>query len=114
MLEIKVIAYLLQNNLKRLKRQFFKGDDSGTFMSEKKSVRTKGKISFSRYFQEFKEGERAAVVKEISMFSSFPKNIQGRTGVIEKKIGRSYMIKIKDKNKEKKYIIAPMHLKKIN
>lgn len=82
-------------------------------MSRKKSVRTRGKISFSRYFQEFKQGDKAAVVKEKSIPSNFPENIQGRTGVIEKKIGREYSVKIKDKNREKTYIIAPIHLKKI-
>ena len=79
----------------------------------KKKVRTKGKIQFSRYFQKLKEGESVAVVIEPSVKLSFPKRLQGRTGKIEGKRGKTYFVKIKDQNKEKKFLIAPIHLKKI-
>jgi len=45
--------------------------------------------------------------------SSFPKRIQGRTGTIFSKRGRSYVIKMNDGKKEKQYIIEPVHLKRI-
>jgi large subunit ribosomal protein L21e len=82
-------------------------------MSGKKKIRTRGKIQFSRYFQELKEGDSVAVVKEPSVRASFPERLQGRTGVVEGKRGRAYIIKIKDQNKEKKILINPIHLKKI-
>jgi len=34
-------------------------------------------------------------------------------GIIKAKRGKSYVIKIKDQNKEKSFIIEPIHLKKI-
>ena len=37
----------------------------------------------------------------------------GRTGVVEGKRGKSYIIEVNDQNKEKKFIIAPIHLKKM-
>lgn len=80
---------------------------------KKKKVRTKGKISFSRYFQDFKEGDIVSVVRELAISASFPKRLQGKTGVIESKRGKVYFVKIKDKNKEKKFLIEPIHLKKI-
>jgi ribosomal protein L21E len=40
--------------------------------------------------------------------------LRGRTGVVEKKRGRAYMVKLKDQNKEKRFLIEPIHLKKIN
>ena len=80
---------------------------------KKKKVRTKGKISFSRYFQDFKEGDIVSVVRELAIKASFPERLQGRTGVIESKRGKVYFVKIKDKNKEKKFLIEPIHLKKI-
>jgi ribosomal protein L21E len=43
----------------------------------------------------------------------FPKRIQGRTGIIKEKRGKSYIIKLKDLKKEKIFIINPIHLKKI-
>ena len=82
-------------------------------MVRRKKIRTRGKLSLSRYFQKFKEGEHIAVAKEISLQPRFPKRIQGRTGVVRGKRGRSYLVMIKDINKEKEYLIAPIHLKKI-
>ena len=79
----------------------------------KKKVRTRGKIKFSRYFQKLQEGESVAVVIEPSVKSSFPKRLQGRTGKIEEKRGKAYFVKIKDQKKEKKFLIEPIHLKKI-
>lgn len=79
----------------------------------KKKIRTRGKIQFSRYFQKFQVGESAAVVMEPSIKSSFPKRLQGRTGKIEGKRGKAYFVKIKDQKKEKKFLIEPIHLKKI-
>lgn len=82
-------------------------------MVKSKKIREKGKISFSRYFQKFDEGDTAAVVKELSIPSSFPERLQGRTGKIQSKRGKAYFIKIKDQNKEKKFLIEPIHLRKI-
>jgi ribosomal protein L21E len=53
------------------------------------------------------------VVRELSQTPKFPKTLQGRTGVVDSKKGRSYVVKIKDLNKEKEYIIHPVHLKKV-
>ena len=82
-------------------------------MVKRKSIRARGKISLSRYFQKFNSGDSVAVVKEISLASTFPKRLQGRTGKIIEKRGRSYVIKIMDHNKEKTFIIEPVHLRKI-
>lgn len=82
-------------------------------MAEVKNIRKKGKIPLSKYFQEFKKGEFVAVTRDISLNPRFPKRMQGKTGIIEEKKGKSYVIKIKDQEKEKKFIIEPIHLKKI-
>jgi len=82
-------------------------------MIKRKKVRTRGKLSLSRYFQEFKEGDRVGIVREHSQNPKFPARIQGITGVVEGKRGRAYIIKIKEGNKEKIHIIKPIHLKKI-
>jgi large subunit ribosomal protein L21e len=82
-------------------------------MAPNKKIRTKGKLSLQRYFQELKEGERVSVVRELSIPASFPKRLQGRTGTISGKRGKAYIIEIKDQNKEKTFLIEPIHLKKI-
>ena len=82
-------------------------------MANRKPVRTRGKLQLSRYFQEFKQGDSVTVIAEKSLSPTFPKRLQGRTGKVDKKIGRSYSVKIKDQTKEKDFIISPIHLKKI-
>lgn len=81
-------------------------------MLKRKQVREKGKIKFSRYFQNLKIGDKVAVVRELSLKAGFPKTIQGRIGEIEEKKGSCYIVKIKI-GKGKRFIIHPIHLKKI-
>jgi ribosomal protein L21E len=81
-------------------------------MLKRKRIREKGKLKFSKYFQQLKQGDRVAVVRELSQEGWFPKTLQGRTGVIEGKRGDSYLVNIK-LGKEKSYIIHPIHLKKL-
>ena len=82
-------------------------------MIKRKAKREKGKIKFSAYFQSFKEGDRVAVKRELSVQPKFPKQIQGRSGVVSGKRGNSYIVKISDLNKAKTYVIHPVHLKKL-
>ena len=81
-------------------------------MVNKKPLRTKGKLQLSRYFQELKEGDRVSVIREMSVVGSFPKRLQGKTGVVEGRRGKAYIVKIKDIQKEKSFLINPIHLKK--
>ena len=83
-------------------------------MVKRKKIRTRGKLSLSRWFQELKEGDRVAISREPAVQSSFPERMQGRTGVVNGKRGRVYLVSIKDHDKEKKYLIAPIHLKKMS
>lgn len=82
-------------------------------MAKHKTPRQKGKLSLSRYFQEFKAGDSVAVVRELSIPFSYSTRLQGRTGKIIEKKGNSYYVQIKDLNKPKKYFIKAIHLKKI-
>ena len=82
-------------------------------MPRGKKIRTKGKIKLSQYFQNLIKGDIVSVNKERSFAFNFPLRIQGRTGTVERKIGSHYFVKIKDRNKEKKFLIEPLHLKKL-
>jgi ribosomal protein L21E len=82
-------------------------------MSKRKKVRGRGKIKLSEYFKELKEGDRVSIVREQSLQPSFPKRIQGKSGVIETKRGKSFIVKLSDQNKEKRFIIEAIHLKKL-
>ena len=82
-------------------------------MVNKQPIRKRGKLQLSKYFQILSKGDRVAVVEERSLASSYPKRLQGRTGIVEERQGRSYIVKINDSKKEKTYLIEPIHLKKI-
>jgi large subunit ribosomal protein L21e len=82
-------------------------------MVNKKPIRTRGKLSLSKYFQQFGNGEFVAISQEKAVQSSFPKRLQGTTGIVEAKRGKAYIIKIKDGRKDKRILIEPIHLKKI-
>lgn len=82
-------------------------------MAGRKKIKERGKIRLSEYFKDLRTGDRVAVKKEQSVAASFPERIQGRTGIVEGKRGRSCIVKLKELNKEKTFIIAPIHLKRI-
>ena len=82
-------------------------------MVKRKNIRTRGKISISRYFQRLSGGENVSIDKNLSVPFNFPRRMQGRTGKVEKKRGQFYLVKIKDQMKPKTFLIHPIHLKKI-
>ena len=81
-------------------------------MLKKKNVRERGKLRLSQYFQELKEGDRVAIVRELSIKTGVPRTMQGRTGVVEGKRGNAYIVNIK-MGKEKRFLVHPIHLKKL-
>lgn len=82
-------------------------------MNKNKRPRTKGKISFTRFFQKFKEGDFVAVDVEPSILFGYSDRVQGKTGKVLAKRGNAYEVLINEINKPKRYLIKPIHLKKI-
>ena len=82
-------------------------------MLKRKKVREKGKIRLSEYFKNLKQGDTVTVKRDLGVAGAFPRRMQGRSGVVESKKGKCFVVKIKDINKEKKFIIHPVHLKKL-
>ncbi len=79
----------------------------------KKDYRDKGKISISRYFQEFKIGDKVVLKAEPSIHKGmYHPRFHGKTGTIKSKQGKCYQVLINDHNKEKTLIIHPIHLRK--
>tara|TARA_Y100000310_G_C20670295_1_gene809906 strand:+ start:2126 stop:2419 length:294 start_codon:yes stop_codon:yes gene_type:complete len=80
----------------------------------KQHYRQKGKISLSRYFQEFESGEKVnlKINANIQKGRFFPR-FHGLTGEITgNKKGSCYEVKIKDGGKNKTLFIHPIHLNK--
>ena len=82
-------------------------------MIKGKKQRAKGKVKLGAYFKKFEEGERVAIVKEHAIKAAFPKRIIGKSGKIIGKRGTHQIVELKDGGKIKKYILHPVHLKKL-
>jgi len=82
-------------------------------MVQKKLVRARGKLQLSRFFQKLEKGDLVSIAKDCAVPSSFPIRLQGRTGLIEGVRGKTYIVKITEGAKEKRFLIEPIHLKKI-
>jgi ribosomal protein L21E len=78
-----------------------------------KNSRQKGKIKLSRMFQDLEVGDKVSIEKELSEKGGFPKRIQGRTGVVESRRGNAYVLRVNEFDAVKRYIIKPIHLKKL-
>ncbi len=80
----------------------------------KKSLREKGKLSLTKFFQKFVAGDRVQLKAEPAVQGGlYHGKFHGKLGVVESKSGRCYNVRVKDINKEKTLIIHPVHLKKL-
>lgn len=91
----------------------------GTFRTKtrhkfKKNIRERGKLSLSKYFQTFNDGEKVCLSVEPSVQKGiyFPR-FMGKAGTIKRKNGTCYEVDIKDHNKQKTIIVHPVHLKRL-
>jgi large subunit ribosomal protein L21e len=82
-------------------------------MLKNKPMREKGKFSFIKFFQKFSPGDLVAVVRNLGFEFGYSKRLQGRTGRVLEKRGSAYYVEVNDLNKPKRYLIRPIHLKKI-
>ena len=74
--------------------------------------RIRDKTPITKYLKEFKVGDKVIIKPEPSSHRGMPfKRFFGRSGIVTDKRGKSYIVKIKDGNKEKKIIARPEHLK---
>jgi len=79
-----------------------------------KHFRKKGKISLTKYFQKFKQGDKVVLKTEPAVQKgTYHPRFFGKKGIVKGKQGECYQIAINDKSKQKTLIVHPVHLKKI-
>jgi len=80
----------------------------------RKNYKNKGKISLSKFFKEFKEGDKVVLQAEPAVQKGiYFQRYHGKSGLILGKKGSCYEVLIKDKNRGKRLVIPPIHLKSI-
>jgi len=73
-----------------------------------------GKFSLRRYLQILKPEEKVALVAESSIHKGlYYKRFHGRIARVIARRGFCYEVELKDKNKVKRLVVHPIHLKKV-
>ena len=79
-----------------------------------KNVRAKGKISLSKYFAVFKEGDRVGLGCEPAVKKGmYHPRFFGKSGTVVSRRGDCYLVSICDGGKDKSLIVHPIHLTRI-
>jgi len=80
----------------------------------KKNVRTKGKISLTRFFQKLKADDKVVLSAEPAYQKGmyFPR-FHGKSAKVIRQVGTCYEVEMNDHKKSKTLIVHPIHLKKI-
>jgi len=79
---------------------------------KQKTMRTRGKVSLTKFLATFKENQQVQLVLEPAIHNGqFFKRFYGKVGKIAGKQGTCYFVNIKDQNKAKKILVHPVHLR---
>ncbi len=79
----------------------------------RKDVRSKGKVSISRYFAKYNPGDRVLLMAEPAVQKGmYFFRYYGKVGEVDSKRGECYVVKIKDRSVTKSLTIHPVHLRK--
>ena len=79
----------------------------------RKNIRQKGKLSVTKYLQEFDIGDTVYLKAEPSIHKGmYNLRYHGKSAIVVAKQGRCYIVQLKDHSKIKNFIVRPIHLKK--
>lgn len=91
-----------------------KGFRSNTRSKLAKPKRERGKISITRFYQKFNEGDKVYLVAEPGYQNGmYHPRFHGKSGIVQNKRGDCYEIFIYDGNAKKMMIVHPVHLKRV-
>lgn len=91
-----------------------KGPRSGTRKLFSKSPKERGLPPMSVILYQYEIGEKVVIKIDPSIHKGMPhKRFYGKVGTIIEKRGRSYVILVRDGNKEKKVIARPEHIRPV-
>lgn len=80
----------------------------------KKNYRDRGKISIRQALQEFQKGDRVTLVAEPAVQKGmYHRRFHGAIGTVEAKRGECYEVSVKSGSDSKKFVVHPIHLKKV-
>lgn len=92
---------------------------AGTFRTRtrnklRKTPRTSGKVSMTKYLQTFKVGEMVIIKHEPTVQDGMPHpRFKGSAGIVLGKQGYVYKVRVNDGNAKKMLLVAPVHLLRV-
>ena len=116
---LQIIKTLKPEMYDKVKKEVLAGDwmakkSQGFRAKTRKKLQRKirYRAPITKFIQEFKIGDKVAIVQEPSSFKGMPfSRFRGMVGEIIEKRGRAYIVKVKVGNKIKRVISRPEHLK---
>lgn len=89
------------------------GARAGTRRMFRKSARTRGKISFTKFFAKYEVGDNVVLNAEPALQKNlYHGRFHGRSCIVTGKRGDCYELKLQDGGKAKMIIVHPVHLKR--
>jgi large subunit ribosomal protein L21e len=88
-----------------------KGYRSRTRSLLRKHPRERGKIGLSRILRTYQIGDKVTILLEASVHKGMPhRRYHGRSGIVEEKRGKSYVVNVEIGKQTKQIIARPEHL----
>ena len=83
-------------------------------MLNRKTSREQGKLGLSKLYSDLNVGDKVALLRDLSFKTSFPKRMQGKTGIITEKRGDGYVVDVYDGGKLKSLTAKKINLTKLS
>jgi large subunit ribosomal protein L21e len=89
-----------------------KGQRMGTRSILRRRKSEKSQLNIARVMHEYNEGDRVAIVLDGGQQQGMPhRRFHGRTGFIQSRQGRAWVVAVKDGNMKKTVVARPEHLR---
>ena len=86
----------------------------GKRAKQRDTMKRRGRTTVNTMLAELDKGQTVQVNINSRIHAGLPfRRFQGKTGIVEGKRGRSYIVDLKDGNKAKQLVVHPAHLKKL-
>tara|TARA_B110000467_G_C18338810_1_gene501142 strand:+ start:3784 stop:4074 length:291 start_codon:yes stop_codon:yes gene_type:complete len=89
-----------------------KGLRVGTRSILRRRKKERSRLNISRVIHQYEDGDRVAIVLDGGQQMGMPhRRFNGRTGFINKRQGKAWVVSVKDGNMQKTVIARPEHLR---
>ena len=86
----------------------------GKRAKQRDTMKRRGRTTVNTMLAELDKGQTVQVNINSRIHAGLPfRRFQGKTGIVEGKRGRSYIVDLKDGNKAKQLVVHPAQLKKL-